>query len=373
MFYTIIIFILVLSVLVFAHEFGHFWVARKSGVKAEEFGIGFPPRLFGVYKSKGGKWKTFWGRKEINDAIDTIYSVNWIPLGGFVKIKGENGENKDDKDSFSSKPAGIRALILSAGVLMNILIAMVFISVGYMIGFPGNINGLPEAAKVSDYKVQVMEVIPDSPAEEAELQVGDVVSKVNNVDIVSEEDLQNEIAKFPGKEVNLTVFRQNEMLNVLLTPDDIEGEGRMGVAIVATGVISYPWYQAIWEGIRTTLFFLWAIIIGFISLIKNLIISAPINAEVAGPIGIADLTGRFARMGFVYLLQFSALLSLNLAVLNILPFPALDGGRLIFVIIEKIKGKPVKKEVEAAIHNLGFLLLMVLVLFVTFKDVARFF
>ncbi len=373
MFYTIIIFVLVLSVLVFVHEFGHFWVARKCGVKAEEFGIGFPPRLFGVYKNKKGKWKIFWGRKEINDAIDTIYSINWIPLGGFVKIKGENGENENDVDSFGSKSTGKRALILSAGVFMNIITAIIFISIGYMIGFPGNISNLPDKAEVRDFKVQVMEVLVDSPAEKAELQVGDVVFKVNEVEIRDEATLQNEIAKFPGEEIALTIFRQDEKLNVSLTPDDIEGKGRAGVAIVGTGVISYPWYQAIWEGIRTTFFFLWAIIVGFFNLIKNLLTFAPINAEVAGPIGIADLTGRFARMGFVYLLQFSALLSLNLAVLNILPFPALDGGRLLFLLLEKIKGKPVKREVEAAVHNLGFLLLMILVLFITFKDIVRFF
>lgn len=373
MVYTIIIFILVLSVLVFVHEFGHFWVARKCGVKAEEFGIGFPPRLFGVYKNKKGEWKTFWGRKEITDAIDTIYSINWIPLGGFVKIKGENGENENDNDSFSAKSAGKRSLILSAGVFMNIVAAMVFISIGYMIGFPGNISGLSDKANLKDFKVQVMEVIPDSPAERAELHVGDAIFQVNGVEVNSEETLQNEIAKFPGEEVDLVVIRQNETLNISLVTDNVEGEGMAGIAIVGTGVISYPWYQAIWEGIKTTLIFLWAIVVGFIGLIKSLVTAAPINAEVAGPIGIADLTGRFARMGFTYLLQFSALLSLNLAVLNILPFPALDGGRLLFILIEKIKGKPVKRDMEAAIHNLGFLLLMILVLFVTFKDVVRFF
>ncbi len=151
------------------------------------------------------------------------------------------------------------------------------------------------------------------------------------------------------------------------------GNGSLGVAILSTGLVKYPWYQAIWEGLKVSMLLLWAIIVAFFELIRNLIISQPIDAEIAGPVGIADLTGQFARMGFTYLLQFTALLSLNLAVLNILPFPALDGGRLVFLAIEKIKGSPVKQDIELAIHNLGFIALMMLVLVVTFKDIARFF
>ncbi len=371
--YTVLIFIAVLAVLVFVHELGHFLVARKNGVKAEEFGLGFPPRAIGFYKSNDGKWKKVKGSKEVKDAKSTIYSLNYVPLGGFVKIKGENGDDVADEDSFSSKPAWRRALILSAGVFMNIVLAAVLIAVGYMIGFPSGTDNLPKGAQVSQAQVQVVEVLPNSAAKAGGLEMGDIISVISGETIDSQEELQSIVAGSPNKELEFEIIRQNESLTLNLTPNDKDGKGYVGIAMAATGMVKLTFFSAIWEGMRGAIFYLWAIILGFLGLIKSLFISEPITAQLAGPIGIADLTGRFARMGFTYLLQFAALLSLNLAVINILPFPALDGGRLLFLLIEKIKGSPVKKEVENAIHNLGFMLLMLLVLFVTFKDIARFF
>lgn len=136
-------------------------------------------------------------------------------------------------------------------------------------------------------------------------------------------------------------------------------------------MVRYPWYLAIWEGIKMTFLITWAIIIAFYDLIKNLIIGHGMNAELAGPIGIAAMTGQFARLGLVRLMQFVAMLSINLAILNFLPFPALDGGRVLFLFIEKIKGKPVNREVEGIIHTIGFALLMALVVLVTYKDIAK--
>lgn len=371
--YTVLIFIAVLAILVFVHELGHFLVARKNGVKAEEFGLGFPPRAIGLYKSNDGKWKKVKGGKEVKDAKSTIYSLNYIPLGGFVKIKGENGDDVADKDSFSSKPAWRRALILSAGVLMNIVLAAILIAVGYMIGFPSGTDNLPKGAQVSQSQVQVLEVLPNSAAKAGGLEMGDIVSAISGENIDSQEELQSIVSQNPNQELEFVIVRENENIIMSLTPNDKDGKGYLGIAMAETGMVKLPFFTAIWEGIKGAIFYLWAIILGFFGLIKSLFISEPITAQLAGPIGIADLTGRFARMGFTYLLQFAALLSLNLAVINILPFPALDGGRLLFLLIEKIKGSPVKREVENAIHNFGFMLLMLLVLFVTFKDIARFF
>jgi|AntRauTorckE6833_2_1112554.scaffolds.fasta_scaffold00198_15 regulator of sigma E protease len=372
--FTIIIFLLVLGVLVFVHELGHFLVARKNGVKAEEFGFGFPPRVWGVYKDKENKWKHVRGSKQVRDAKSTIYSLNWIPLGGFVKIKGEGGQNKEDKDSFAHKPVWRRALILVAGVVMNILLAGVLISVGYMIGFPDSTANLPDSAQVSNQQVQIIQVMPDTAADSADIKPGDVVLSVDGEAVDSETELQELIRANPNEEVDLVLKRQDKTMNLTVTPDVKDnGNGSLGVAIVSSGIVKYPFFQSIWQGFKVTFLLLGAIFVAFYELIKGLFIGAPISAEIAGPVGIADMTGAYARMGISHLLQFTALLSLNLAVINILPFPALDGGRILFLIIEKIKGSPVKQEVENVVHNLGFILLMLLVLIVTFKDVSRLF
>jgi len=371
---TIIIFLLVLGVLVFVHELGHFVVARKNGVKAEEFGFGFPPRIWGVYKDKDNKWQHVKGSKKVKDAKSTIYSFNWIPLGGFVKIKGEGGQDKEDQDSFAHKAIWRRALILVAGVVMNIILAGVLISIGYMIGFPDSTTNLPKSAQVSKQQVQIIQVMPDSAAETADIKPGDVVLSVDGENVDSETELQELIRARANKEVDLVLKRQDKTMNLSLSPDIKDnGEGSLGVAIVSSGIVKYPFFQSIWQGFKISFLLLGAIFVAFFELIKGLFVGAPISAEIAGPIGIADMTGSYARMGFTYLLQFTALLSLNLAVINILPFPALDGGRILFLVIEKIKGSPVKQDVENVIHNLGFILLMLLVLIVTFKDVMRLF
>jgi len=375
MFVTIIIFLVVLSLLVFVHELGHFVSARKLGVKSEEFGFGFPPRVFGFYKANNGKWKKVWGNKKVEDSVDTIYSINAIPLGGFVKIKGQDGDEKQDSDSFASKKTWKRAIILSSGVMMNVVLAAVLISIGLMIGFPQAIdkNNLPKSIKISDEKIQVTQVLADYPAFEVGIKASDVILSINNQEVKSEEDVQKYIAE-SDKSIALKISRNNEIQELNITPKIEEGGKKIiGIGFSQTAVIKYPWYQAIWEGIKMTGYLLWAIIFSLYEIVRNLIVGQSVAVEVAGPIGIADLTGQMARMGLVYLIQFTALLSLNLAIINILPFPALDGGRLLFLLIEKIKGKPVKQTVEAVFHNLGFILLMALVAWVTLKDIIKLF
>jgi regulator of sigma E protease len=375
MFLTIITFILVLSVLVFVHEFGHFWVARKLGVKAEEFGFGFPPRIWGVYKDKNNKWKQVRGKKEIKDIPGTIYSINWIPVGGFVKIKGENGEGEDERDSFASRPIWQRTIVLLAGVTMNVILAMALISFGFMLGLPQALGGdINSKAEISDRQIQIVEVIKESPAAEAQLKLGDIILSVNENSFISSEKLQEYVDKHQGEQLVYQIKRGQGVFTKEITPEIREetNKGGIGIGIIETGTVKYPFFSSIWQGIKTTIFLTWAITVAFFELIKGLITGQGVSAEIAGPVGIAAITGQVARMGFIYILQFTALLSINLAIINAFPFPALDGGRILFLIIEKIKGSPVKREIEAVIHNVGFALLMLLIIVVTFKDVARF-
>ncbi len=371
---TIVTFILVLSLLVFVHELGHFWVARRFGLKPKEFGFGFPPRAIGYYKNKEGKWKTVKGNKDPEDAADTIYSINWLPMGGFVNL-AEDDDGGDDPNHFSNKPVWQRAAILLAGVTMNVLLAAVLISFGFMIGLPQATSDLGPNAKISERKVQVIEVLSDSPAKLAGIEVGDVIVAVDGEKIDSNEQIQELVRKNIGSSLAYSIKRNNNPMEKQITPVLIKesGEGGIGVSITETGIVRYSFFVAIWEGVKTTISITWFIILAFLGLIKGILMGNGVNAEVGGPIRIAEITGDAVRMGFSYLINFSALLSINLAVINAFPFPALDGGRIIFLIVEKLQGKPVSKRFEGAVHQAGLLFLMILIVLVTYKDIARFF
>lgn len=420
---TIIIFIIILSLLVFAHELGHFWTARRFGVKAEEFGFGFPPRIFGLRKVEGKKlekvgeveqkevvvsdlqvdgtevvsaketdtiteidravafkkWRVIWGGGEPKPVREgkggTIYSINWLPLGGFVKIKGEQGENRDEPDSFSFQKIWKRIVIVSAGVTMNLALAAVLISIGFMLGLPQVVEDLPSGARVEDRNIQVMQVLENSPAEKSGLQMGDIILGINGERFITYEELQAFVAGQVGNELIYEIKRGVNILEFHATPEVLAEtkKGGIGIAVAEMGIVSFPWYQAIWEGIKTTLYLTWFIIVAILGLIKSLIVGQGVSADIAGPVGIAVLTGQVAQLGFIYILQFAAILSINLAIINFLPFPALDGGRIIFLFIEKICGRAVPEKVEAMVHNIGFALLMVLIVLVTYRDVLKLF
>ena len=377
--FTFIIFVLVLGILVLAHESGHFFVARSFGVKCDEFGIGFPPRMFGVYKNQENKWRFFWGRKQIKDAQSTIYSLNWIPLGGFVKIKGiedfpgeEKSEDQGENNSFAEKAIWKRVSILSAGVIMNIVLAGIIISIGLMIGMPQITDDAGTQGQVQNSVVQVFDVFPNTPAKEAGLQMGDIILSVNGQSFDNLTALQDYTDKHVNEKLDYRIKRLDKELDQEITPKimDATHRGGIGVSIAEIGIVSYPWYIAIIRGFKTTFVMLWTIFVAILMVLKGLFTGHGAG-DISGPVGIATMTGQMARMGIIYLLQFTALLSLNLAILNFLPIPALDGGRVLFLIIEKIKGKPVKKETEAMIHNIGFILLMLLIVAVTFKDIGN--
>jgi len=372
---TIIVFVLVLSALVFVHECGHFFTARKFGIKAEEFGFGFPPRAIGYYKDSSGKWKTVIGSKEVIDAKTTIYSINWIPIGGFVKIKGENGDNKSETDSFSAKPIWQRSIVISAGVIMNILFAAIVLSISMMIGTPQILEDINKNATVIEKHIQIIEVLPNLPAAMAGIKAGDVLISIDDNVFSDYKEVQQYVANKSGQELVYKIKRGDQEIIKKIKPAIIKETGKsgVGIGIADSGIVQYPWYLAIYEGFKSAFIYIWLIIVGFVKLIVQLVTGHSVSDQVAGPIGIATLTGQMARLGLSYVLNFMAVLSLNLAVINFLPFPAIDGGRLIFLLIEKIKGSPIKKEVEAIVHNAGFLLLMALVVFITIKDVIKLF
>lgn len=384
MFSTILIFIIVLSVIVFAHEAGHFFTARLFGVRAEEFGFGFPPRILGFYKNRRGKRVWLFNNQSVENletSLDenvrpaekaTLYSLNWLPLGGFVKIKGENGEGQDEADSFAAKKIWQRAIILVAGVLMNVVLAWLLFSLGYMFGLPQSTDMAGPKAIITESSVMLSAVLPDSPAESAGLKVGDAILAVNGEAVGTEVALQDAIAANDGLNTELLVRRDNQEEKIMVTPTIQSGSrATIGVGIYASALIRYPFFSAIVEGAKTTGWLIKEIFVAFSNLFSSIFDGQSVADQFAGPVGIANITGQAAREGFIYLLQFIALLSLNLAVINILPFPALDGGRLLFLIIERIKGSPVKREMENVIHNIGFFLLIVLVLFITYKDIAK--
>ena len=370
---TIITFIIVLSVLVFAHELGHFWVAKKAGIIPKEFGFGFPPRAWGIYKDANGKWKQVRGKKEVEDAVGTIYSVNWVPLGGFVNLE-EDEEGGDNPNHFSNKKIWQRAVILLAGVTMNIILAAILFSVGYMVGLPQALDDVSEKAHVSNRQIQIIEVLSDSPAEVAGLELGDMIVSLDDKQFTNYNQLQGYVDENKGKKITYEIKRGGEVIALEITPEKRPetGKGGVGISIAEIGIVRYPILLSIWEGFKTTILLTWLIIIAFYTLIKGLILGQGLSIELGGPVRIAQMTGDVMRMGFAYLINFTAILSINLAIINALQFPALDGGRILFLIIEKIKGSPVKKEVEGIIHYIGFALLMLLIVLVTYRDIARF-
>ncbi len=348
MFLTAVVFIVILSILIFVHEFGHFSVARLIGVQVEEFGFGLPPRLWGK-KIKG-----------------TIYSINWLPIGGFVKLAGED-ETPDSpkplkspsslKSYFWARSKKERAAILLAGVTMNFLLA-VGIST-YLLT-----QGVPEISG----RIHVERVLPGSPAAAAGLKEGDILA-----DFKTPKDLIDFVNEEKGREVVLSISRGNETFDVPVTPrvEVPPGEGPLGVAISDLEIKTYPWSQAPFEAVKLNLLRARDMLFGIGTLVARLVQLRPVGEDVAGPIGIARVTGTAVKFGFNAVLEFMSILSLNLAVLNVLPIPALDGGRLAFVFLEKILGRKVRPAFEQSTHQIGMVILFVLILLISINDILR--
>ncbi|MBI2869786.1 MAG: RIP metalloprotease RseP [Chloroflexi bacterium] len=336
-------FLLMLALLVIVHELGHFFTARAFGVKVEEFGVGFPPRLFSVKRG------------------DTRYSLNAIPLGGFVKLAGE--ENPGVPGSLAGKPRRVRVLVLAAGALMNAILPVLLFTVAFV---------LPRDIVVS--QVMIEKVAPDSPAAAAGIREGDVILQVAGEPIRNTGELSRAIELNRGKEITLVVRQSDSSVatvNVIPRWQPPPGQGAVGINIKAVNpeIVkeSYPLWQAIPLGFEEC--------VQTYVLFKNAIISMVIGTTpvaLAGPVGIAEITGEAARAGISPLLEFAAFLSINLAIVNILPLPALDGGRIAFVVLEWLRrGRRVSPRVEGIVHLIGFAMLMALMLAITYQDIIR--
>lgn len=350
---TLITFFIVLSVLVLVHEFGHFLVAKKAGIKIEEFGLGYPPRILG---KKIGK---------------TIYSLNWIPFGGFVRLYGEELSHfaKATRDkAFWAKSKKVRTAVIIAGVLANFLLAIFCFSIVY------SFTGIPKKTN----EVRIVGVIQNSPAEKFGLKEEDVILEVDGQKIDNLEKFLNLIQKNKSVRVKLLVERKEEG-NLLLwvTPRENppEGEGPLGVVVSDTKIIKYPFWQMPLrggiEGIKEALGWGALILTSLKKMLLDLFFRGVIPKDVAGPIGIFQVTANVAKGGILTVLQFIGVLSVNLAILNILPFPVLDGGRLVFIAYELVARRRPKPSLERFINAIGMAFLLFLIILVTINDLSR--
>ena len=357
----IVIFVLALSILVLVHELGHFFAAKITGVKVEEFGLGLPPKIV----SK--KWK------------GTVWSLNWLPIGGFCKLYGEDPttasqsdgqvvSGKERKWSFQYKNPWQKGLIVLGGVMMNLVMAVVIFSTVY------TILGIPVETDI----VKIIEVANNSPAEEAGLKVGDGIRSVEGVEVNNPEQLTSEVAKYKGKVVQLRVTSyESEIekdIEVMVRENPPVGEGSMGVAISNTKMQKVRWYQfykGIGHGFKEAYFWGKIIVSGVGQMVGGLM-TGHIPKDVSGPIGIYEATSSIKKdQGLLAVIHFFGIVSVNLAVVNVLPFPALDGGRIIFVIYEMISRKKANQKFEALVNNLGMALLLSLIVVITVGDVLR--
>lgn len=422
---TVIAFILVLSVLVFVHELGHFIVAKRTGVVVEEFAFGYPPRLLKYWQNEGkivldGKEMVV-GRKthvsrqvevggrvvyqtetqdddqvvitqiqpvpedmsdgeasrELDGSVSVVeglergteYTINLIPFGGYVRMLGE--EDPNAPGSFASKSKRVRVAVLVAGAAMNILLAIVVFTAAFMLGAP---------EVVATENVMVSGIAPGSPADGADLRIGDIVISVNGVPVTSPDELVELTKQHLGQEVLLEIKRGPDIVEVSLTPraNPPEGEGAIGIAIQSTAskitLQYYPFGQALWEGVQET-FGIFALTASVPVLLLRGLIPAELVRPI-GPLGIYQQTApavqASVQTGWWFpLLSLVGLISTALAITNLLPLPALDGGRIFFIFVETIRGRRVDPAREGFIHLIGLAILMVLVVVISYYDVIR--
>lgn len=362
---SILIFFLVLFVLVLVHEWGHFIVAKKTGMRVDEFGIGFPPKLFGVKKG------------------ETEYTFNTLPIGGFVKIWGENYEDvaaaqlsdADKGRGFSSRPRWAQALVLVAGVTMNILFAWFLFSLTYMIGVPTPVD---ETVATEAAELYIAGTLPESPA--AKLAPGSVVDQIAFGETVIDRPTPTSFSELvqaaAPRPISVTYRYEQETQTIDLAPvqgliADNPEQYVVGASLTMVETQKAGFFSAVKDGFVTTYTAFGDITAGLFGLIKEAFVGKADFSQVAGPVGIVGMVGDAAAFGLTALLTFTAIISLNLAVINLLPFPALDGGRLVFVAIEAITSKRIPPEWAGRINLVGFALLMLLMIAVTYNDISR--
>lgn len=368
---SILIFVLVLVALIVVHEFGHFVVAKLSGMRVDEFGIGYPPRAWGFKKG------------------ETEYTLNWLPFGGFVKIFGEDMEEKlpgalptTESRAFSARPRILQALVLLAGIAMNLLFAYVLITATLMMGTPRALAP-EEIAGATHVAVAVAGVLPGSPAAASGLMTGDYVKRATYGEKVwsgtDTESLTTFVTTDTNKEpITLTVGRHGKDVQVVATPASgivasDSSRVALGVQLAVVGVVPVSLVHAPVEGAVLTWQITHDTAVALAKFFGSIFTFTADLSQVSGPIGIAGAVGSASSQGLASLLTITALISVNLALINVLPIPALDGGRLLFVLIEAVTRRPIKPIVANSINMIGFGFLILLMLVVTAHDVFKLF
>ena len=364
---TLVLFFIILGALVFVHELGHFISAKKAGIRVDEFALGFPPKILG---------------KKVGE---TVYSLNLIPFGGYVKIFGEDGEALSDpavsevdrERSFIRKPRYVQAIVLASGVLGNIVFAWLLISASFISGIPSAVDGR-YAADVQDQKLTIVTVLPESPAHKAGIRGGDAVFLMQEgtrqfsgtdseaaADFIGETTSTLSISYTRGKETNL--------VEVTPTSGIVEGKPAIGVSLDTIGIVRFGLFRSLFEGALMTFDLSREVAIGLFGFLKQSLLGQADLSSVTGPVGIAGLVGEARVLGVVYLLSFTAFISINLAVINLLPIPALDGGRLLFLAIEGITRRTIPVRFTRAVNSTGFILLILFMIFITYRDIVKLF
>lgn len=365
---AVIIFIIALAVLIFVHELGHFLAAKKSGITVDEFGLGFPPKL--------------WSKR----IGETTYTLNALPFGGFVKIFGEDPHEEviaeaDKPRSFYYKPKWVQALVLVAGVSFNVLFAWLLISIGFAYGLPAPVEH-DGYGTVANAHTVVTNVLSGSPADKAGLQPGDTLLFVSAGDAAVQdggvgnmpEQISKLIAESKDKDIEVIYQRGDNAPATLVIPPStniVEGRRVIGISMDMIGTLKLPLPLAFVEGARSTIFLVKNTVVGLGQFLWGAVTLHSDFSQVSGPVGIASVVSKSSSLGFEYFISLIALISVNLAVINLVPFPALDGGRLLFVAVEAIIRRPIPARVSRAVNTVGFIILLGLMLLITGHDILK--
>ena len=331
-----------LGFLIVIHEIGHYWVGRKMGIKIEEFGIGLPPRAKVLFVRKG-----------------VPFTLNWLPLGGFVRFAGEES-GFDDPNSLASAPPRRRIPVLAAGVIANVLVAMI------MFGLIFAIWGYPNATKIAITSVEPY-------AAQAGFQEDDQIISIDGTAINNDDQVRTIIQTSVGKPMKIVIERNGTQQTITAAAIYRETTQRyqLGIGLGNAYEPINP-FTAMWRGVTHSIYLLGDMFLGFAALIGGLIgLNKPPEGGLAGPVGIARITGEVAKSGMREYLMLTAILSLNLALINILPIPALDGSRIVFALIEAVRRKKIPPEREALVHAMGMMLLLGLMVLITVSDVRN--
>lgn len=358
---TIIIFILILGILVFVHELGHFAMAKWFGIRVDEFGMGFPPRAARLFK-KG----------------ETEYTLNWIPFGGFVKIHGEDSLDRDDPDygrSMMAKKWWQQIIVLVAGVTMNVILAWVLFTGLLMAGAPTLASQTDRPELLKNPSLTVLDVVADSPAQKSGIVAGDRIIQVSSSKGILTNPTSDGFVAFirstsVGEPVTIKISHEGKEKIISATPETKDGNETLGVAIDTVGIApGLPIGQAIVQGIKSAYY----AVTNTFSAFWNLVTGHMKLDTISGPVGLTKMVGEARKIGFSYVITLAAVISVNLAVINILPLPALDGGRILFVIIETITRRKLPQKFVEYANGIGFILLILLMLVITIKDVIHLF